>query len=358
VLTFGLYLSYKQLYPEQNGERLYEEMREQALMADQLGYDNLWFPEHHLIHFTMSPSALLPAVSIGAQVKCRVGTSVVILAQHHPLMFAGEIAQADRLLRGRLELGVARGAYKYEFDRFGINFDDSRARFEECLDILERLWRSEDEGVAYKGKFYHFESSYVWPRPVQKPHPPIWIGCMSAPSIERAVEQRYNVFHALFRNPMSQVETMADTFHSTRERLGIPRGEIRLAMSRNAFVVERQADLAKRAREALTLERINRRMMNFTQNADTRAYVSPDPNPGDPSETEILNNLIMGTPDQVLEMIEAYDAAGVDHISLWMAFGAPHEEVVESIRLFAEGVMKPYRDRHRDSSRPPISAQA
>src|ERR1051326_3502774 len=98
VLSFGVFLSYNEIYPEQDGSTIYREMLEQGILADQLGYDVIWLPEHHLIQFMKAPNALLSAVQIGQHVRCRVGTAVVVLPYHHPLISSADIAEADNIL--------------------------------------------------------------------------------------------------------------------------------------------------------------------------------------------------------------------------------------------------------------------
>ena len=177
MMTFGLFLSFMQIYEEQRGLDMYKNMLELAVLADDLGFNNIWVPEHHLIHYIPAPNALLVATQVGQHVKnATVGTAVVLLPFHHPLAIAGDIAATDNMLEGKFELGVARGAYKYEFDRFEQEFGDSRARFDESLEILEKIWHSEEKGIEHSGRFWSFENTYVWPRPVQSPHPPVWVG--------------------------------------------------------------------------------------------------------------------------------------------------------------------------------------
>src|SRR4051812_33348526 len=110
VLTFSIFLSYQRIHPPEayQGQPLFEEKLDEAKLADELGYDLLWLPEHHLIHFMQCPSTLLLATQIGLNVKMRVGTMVSLLTYRHPLVTAGEIAVADQILGGRLELGVGR----------------------------------------------------------------------------------------------------------------------------------------------------------------------------------------------------------------------------------------------------------
>ncbi|MCH9037238.1 MAG: LLM class flavin-dependent oxidoreductase [Chloroflexi bacterium] len=359
MMTFGVFLSYQQIYEEQRGQDMYKNMLEMAVLADRVGFDNIWVPEHHLIHYMPAPNALIIAAQVGQHVKrARIGTAVVVLPYHHPLTIAGDITATDNVLEGRFDLGVARGAYKYEFDRFGQEFGDSRARFDEILDVLEKVWHSEDEGVSHNGKFWQFDSTYVWPRPVQKPHPPIWVGCMRDSTTSHYASRGYNVFHAPFRRPMSHIQRICDAFHEAREALANPRGVQRIGMSRMFYVAEREEDAFRKAKDVVINHRIGTRLHDYSQNSNSRGYVAPDPNDDDPDEKEIFDNLLMGTPDQVLEKVEAFDRAGLDHLSLFSHFGPGHEDYIQSMELFAEKVMKPYRERHSTENQPGLVAAA
>jgi len=171
LLKFGIFLSYQRIHPPEHYEDdLFEEKLAEAIEADRLGYDIVWVPEHHLIHFMQVPSIAVLATQIGMSVKCAVGTMVALLTYRHPLVTAGELALLDRVLGGRLELGVGRGAYEYEFERLGVPFKEGKDRFFEALDTLEKIWHSPDRAVSYEGRFASFDEAYVWPRPAQQPH--------------------------------------------------------------------------------------------------------------------------------------------------------------------------------------------
>jgi len=347
MLTFSIFLSYQRTGPpeEYEGTSLYDERLEQAKLADRLGYDLLWVPEHHLIHFMQAPSTLLLATQIGLSVEMRVGTMVSLLTYRHPLVTAGEVALTDHILGGRLELGVGRGAYEYEYERLGMPFSEGKPRFAEALRALETIWHS-DEAVSFEGDFWSFDSSFVWPRPVQRPHPPIWYAAMTEPSIEAAVRGGYHVTNWPFLAPMSRVATVADVFHRTREEAGGVRGEQQLGILRGVHVAETEAAARRQIEQALLNHRINQRLHYFTQRADPHGYVYPEPLEQEPTADEIYDNLIMGTPEQCLEKVEQYHELGVDQLLLMFDFGPSHEDVVRSMELFATEVMGPFRERH------------
>jgi len=166
---------------------------------------------------------------------------------------------------------------------------------------------------------------------------------MTPPTIEWAARGGYHVTNWPFLRDMSAVAGAAEVFHTAREEAGGVKGEQRLGILRGAFAAETEAEAAAHVEEALINHRINQRLHYFTQNADPRGIVAPDPVENEPTHEEIYENLIMGTPEQCLEKVERYEELGVDDLLLMFDYGASHEAVMESMRVFAEGVMEPYR---------------
>jgi flavin-dependent trigonelline monooxygenase, oxygenase component len=345
-MRFGIFLSYNRIYPPEHYDtNIYDERLEQAVLADELGYDIIWIPEHHMVHFFQVPSVTTLLTQIGLSVQCKVGAMVVLPLYRHPIITAGEVALVDNLLHGRLEIGLGRGAYAYEFERLDIPFDDARERLPEAIEVLEKIWHGPG-GVSHEGKYYSFDTSHVWPRPYQTPHPPLWLGAQSTPTIEWGVKQGYHISNWPFVLPMSQVESVATTFHNALAAAGKQRGDQRLAILRGTWTAATEKDARKHVETVRTNNRIAILLHNFEQNADTRGYVPPDPIENEPTPDQAFENLIFGSPEQCFDKVRRYDELGVDDLLLMFDFGAPHEEVLESMRVFAEGVMEPYRARY------------
>jgi alkanesulfonate monooxygenase SsuD/methylene tetrahydromethanopterin reductase-like flavin-dependent oxidoreductase (luciferase family)/pimeloyl-ACP methyl ester carboxylesterase len=345
-MRFSVFLTFHDIDPALDGENLFADHLEQAVLADRLGYDGISIPEHPLVHLIKAPHALINAVAIGQHVKCDVGVAIIILPLHHPLAIAGQIAEADQALGGRLVLGVGRGAYRYEFDRYGVDFNSSRARMSESLDILEKIWHSPDAAVNYEGEFWSFADTYVWPRPKQRPHPPVWVAGQTAATIEWAVDRGYNVLNALMRRPDTVVEDVARVFHDRREAVSLERGEISLGISRPTFVTTDRDKVRKRIEENQTLHKIHTHMHNFTEHADKRSYVPPLDVPDLPSAEEIETGILLGPAERILERVERYHELGIDELVVGMGYGAPQSETLESLQDFAENVIAPYRRAH------------
>src|SRR5919109_3401066 len=123
-----------------------------------------------------NPIVLLSAIA-GRTRRIRPITGAVIPAFNNPIKLAGELAMLDNISNGRLDAGFGRAFIPKEFEVFGVNMDESRTRFEEGIDIITRLWTQ--ERVSYEGRFHKFQDVRLMPRPVQKPHPPIWIAAVA-----------------------------------------------------------------------------------------------------------------------------------------------------------------------------------
>jgi flavin-dependent trigonelline monooxygenase, oxygenase component len=342
MLTFGTYLNFSRLWEHETSEGLYKEMLDISVKADQLGFDIIWTPEHHLVSLLQAPNALLIAAYVGQHVKCRVGTAVSVLPYHHPLMMAGEAAAVDNMLDGRLEFGVARGAYRYEYDRFQQDEATIKDKFIESLEIIDKAFRSE-KVFSHSGTFYQFDASKVWPRPVQKPMPPIWVGAQSAPTAAWAAHKGYHASHARFANTVDKLKVVADSFHSAREEVGYKRGELRFAALETTYVAKSRADLREKVQLLAARNRMHHHLNNYDQSTNDSGYIFPHPYEGEP-DIDVLSKIwLTGSPDEVQERLYAVEAAGVDHVICQWTWGIPTSEGIASMERFATQVMAPYR---------------
>jgi alkanesulfonate monooxygenase SsuD/methylene tetrahydromethanopterin reductase-like flavin-dependent oxidoreductase (luciferase family) len=164
--------------------RTYEEHLDAWEALDRFGYDGVGFNEHHCSPYGLMNSPNLMA-SAAAQRTKRLKLLIYgnLLPLHEPLRLAEELAMIDCLSNGRLISGFARGIPR-EYQVHNVRLADSRARFEEAYDIITRAWT--EEIFSYEGKFWSYKDVAMWPRPVQQPHPPIWVGGESGPSLRRA----------------------------------------------------------------------------------------------------------------------------------------------------------------------------
>lgn len=171
---------------------VYERALERIAIMDQSGYDAVWLAEHHFNTYSVCPSVTLMGTHVAARTRrLRIGTAVTLAAFYHPLRLAEELALLDHLSGGRLNWGAGRGFDATEFRAFDVRVEQSSDRFRECVEIVLAAWN--DERVSYDGRFWQFDDIELLPKPMQQPHPPVWLAATSPDSIRRAAEKGYTI---------------------------------------------------------------------------------------------------------------------------------------------------------------------
>ena len=191
-MKFGYFnqLQMPKPWPENAEVLLYKEAMEQAVHAESMGFDYYWQTEHHFyteIGHSSAPELFLAALA-QRTTKIRLGPAVVVLPCNHPYRVVEYISTLDILSDGRVEFGTGRGASAYHIEAFGVSPDDSKEIWEESLEVICSMFVN-DPFPGWQGKWYPnlLERSLV-PKPVQKPHPPIWVGGESRPALRRTAE--------------------------------------------------------------------------------------------------------------------------------------------------------------------------
>lgn len=184
-MEFGLF-SLFDFFPDRQDEvQYYRDTLDIAVSAEQLGFDSVWFGEEHFYSFGICPSPQLFLTAVARETsRIRLGTSISLLPFDNPLRKAEDFAMLDILSNGRLNFGVGRGIIHKHFEGFRVKPQESRARYEESLEIIRRAWTQDP--VEYQGEFWQVPSLSLSPKPLQKPHPPIYRGTISPESYESA----------------------------------------------------------------------------------------------------------------------------------------------------------------------------
>ena len=186
-VRFGLWYDFRNP-PQwrQASDRLYRDILDQIVWGEHNGFDDVWLSEHHFIDDGYLPSIVPIAAAIAARTtRIRIASGVLLLPFHHPVRLAEDIAVVDVIAGGRLELGVGVGYKVEEFDSFGVPFTERGARTNEALGIVRRLLAGET--VTLKNQFFDLTKVKITPAPIQKPHPPLWIGGFTPAALRRAV---------------------------------------------------------------------------------------------------------------------------------------------------------------------------
>src|SRR5437762_1464341 len=205
MIHFGTFLL-MQSPSAQSSEEMYARAIDHAQLAEDLGFRNIWLAEHHFSTYGYVGRPVQLATYIAAKtMRIRVGTAVIVVPLHHPLMIAEEIAMLDVLSNGRADIGLGRGYQYYEFERLGLDLDSARSRWDESIDII--LKALEGKPFSYEGAHYQIPDTTVFPQPVQRPHPPIWVTAQSPESVAATVRRGFHLLTGGFGVP---VERMAE----------------------------------------------------------------------------------------------------------------------------------------------------
>ena len=192
-MKFSLFIHMERVSAADDQKRLYEEMIELCRIADEGGMHAIWTGEHHGMNFTIAPNPFLNLIDIARRTKnVRLGTGTVVAPFWHPIKLAGEAAMTDLITDGRLDLGIARGAYSFEYERLvpGLDAWGAGQRMRELIPAIQKLWEGDYE---HEGEFWQFPKTTSSPMPVQQPHPPIWVAARDPNSHEFAVANGCNV---------------------------------------------------------------------------------------------------------------------------------------------------------------------
>ena len=171
---------------------VYERAMQRIEIMDQTGYDAVWLAEHHFSSFSVCPSVHVMGTHVAARTtNLRIGTAVSLAAFDHPLRLAEEVALLDVLSGGRVNWGAGRGFDRVEFEAFGVPGEESAPRFREAVRIVLEAWRN--ERFSFEGDYFRFDDVEVLPKPLQQPHPPVWVAASSEPAIEWAAAEGHTI---------------------------------------------------------------------------------------------------------------------------------------------------------------------
>jgi luciferase family oxidoreductase group 1 len=337
-MDFGTFLL-MQSPSARSSREIYARGIEIAQAAEDLGFRNIWLAEHHFSTYGyLSRPAQLAAYIAAKTTRLRVGTAVIVVPLHHPLVVAEEIATLDLLSGGRLDVGLGRGYQHYEFERFGLELEAGRARWEEAIDII--LNALGGQPFRYEGKFFKIPETSVFPQPVQQPRPPVWITAQSPESLEGAVRRGFNVLTGGFGVSIERLAEFRRLFDRVVDEVAPPR-PLEVGVQRAVYVADSQAEARAAADEARWNMRVTLSLRHHYERVEGGRAI-PVPAPAEPDLDDLLDRyLVVGTPDTCLRQIRRLrERVGLTHFnaSFWFADLA-QARVLRSMERFAREVM-------------------
>jgi alkanesulfonate monooxygenase SsuD/methylene tetrahydromethanopterin reductase-like flavin-dependent oxidoreductase (luciferase family) len=205
-MKFGILYNIE-YYPEVHGspQQYYQRILEQIEREEELGFDSVWFGEHHYAGYSFGAPAVMAMAAANRTKRIRIGTGVSLVPLHHPLRLAEEYAQLDVLSGGRLEYGIGRGFLKLAYDLFGVDEAESHDRYHEGAEIIRKAWTA-DGPFSHEGRFFSVQQYSFFPKPLQQPHPPIYAsGAITPDSFAWAGRNGFHLGTAFFLPAREQV---------------------------------------------------------------------------------------------------------------------------------------------------------
>lgn len=340
-MEFSLFAHMERLTPKQSHQALYDEFLSLCQMADQGGMRAIWTGEHHGMEFTIAPNPFLSIVDLAHRLpRIRLGTGTVVAPFWHPIKLAGEAAATDLMTGGRLEIGIARGAYSYEYERLMPGMDAWQAgqRMRESAPLLRQLWQGD---CAHEGEFYQFPKSTSAPKPTQPGGPPIWIAARDPNSHEFAVRNGFNVQVTPLWQGMKEIETLMGRFNDACEAAETPRPKIMLL--HHTYVGQDADDVERASRD---LSRYYCYFSAWFQNKrpvsqGLIAELSADEIAGNAmmAPANLLRDLTVGTKQQIIDRLRRFEDMGYDEFAFWADNGMSSERKRASLARFIDEVM-------------------
>lgn len=344
-----------------------------GVVADEAGFDAFWAPEHHCLEeYSHNSSSHLSCLAVGLQTeKIRLITGIFNLCPpiNHPIRVAEQIAMIDILTHGRVELGTGRGSGSTEVNSFGVTNEESRAMWEESIRAIPKMWTQ--DLFSWDGKYFQVPERCILPKPVQKPHPPLWVTSSNPPTLEVAAKMGLGAAMFNFSDPdlsrpmveiykdaMEKCEPISDVINNKimtiSPALCLPDGDEARALygsgasdiaAHFSIYFDTIPDFAEKLKDVP-------RPISQTKLRELVAQANADPElqgpiaVGDSSfEFHCQNGICVGSPDEVAATIERFQAVGFDQLVLIPAptWHIPHEKTLESIRLLGKEVLPRFR---------------
>ncbi len=346
-MKFQLAINMERMDPGADMAEVARHTLQMVQMADDGGFSIAWAAEHHALEMTIAPNPFQILTWWATHTsRIRLGTAVVVAPYWHPIRVAGEAALVDLISGGRLEFGIGSGAYQREFDRMypGLKQSDGWRYMQEMLPVVKALWAGDTE---HNGEFWSFPTSTSVPKPVQHPHPPVWVAARAPITFDYAVKNGCSIITWPLTRPMSEAELYkARLDEAMAANPGLPRPTF--AMMRHTAVYDRKTDWevpVKAAQRQLgQFENLFKNLGDVSNGFPKAVDLAAIANRDEYNPQMLHENLMFGTPDEVIEKLKAYEALGVDEFTYYASLGLGMKEQKRSLELFVNEVMPAFAE--------------
>ena len=328
-MKFGLFGSAqansKDLGPE-TGQG-FRDWLDDNVAAERLGYVSTFLVEHHFTGWHQVSATLMLLTALAMRTSTlRLGTAVIVLPWHNPVLLAEQAATLDLISGGRFDFGIGKGYRHSEFRGFQIAPEEAEARFDETVALMTRAWTTR-ERFSHEGRFWRFKDIVVEPPPMQRPHPPLWVAAGSEASIRRAAARGFDLILDQYASAAQLGERLA-IYKAERAARDLAVASGQVAVARQLYIARDAADTrAALARQATHTQRT----VDVSRAPDARrgSHVLAYADKAGGTEEHAL----YGTPDEICAGLDALRVAGVEYVLLTVQGGA------EQVRRFARDIM-------------------
>ena len=342
-MKFGLFSHVP--WPEELApSQVVENITEEFVVGEQLGFDSGWLAEHHFSRYGIGSASLMLLANIAARTTTlRLGTAVIIPPLHHPVRLAEDTATLDLLSGGRLDAGFGRGTAGYEYTGYSVDHAESQERFQESVRIIEGLWTTPD--FTFEGEYFQVHNANLVPPPLQKPHPPMYIAATrSRETQDFAAASGHSGIIGVVLDTGDGLALCNQLVDGARDA-GRPMDMGGIPFFRYFYVAETEEQARRDAEPALnwTLD-VNQWRRSYSRGSEvydsleefkrTRTEYPPS------FDYLYEHRAFVGNPEQVAAKIRALQDAGIGYFGCNFSFGGmPQDKVLSSMELFAREVM-------------------
>jgi alkanesulfonate monooxygenase SsuD/methylene tetrahydromethanopterin reductase-like flavin-dependent oxidoreductase (luciferase family) len=315
----------------------HHEFIDYVIEAEALGFESVFLVEHHFTGFGQVSSSLNLLSFLAAKTtRMRLGTAVMVLPWHNPALLAEQAATVDVLSGGRLDFGIGRG-YRYnEFHGFCMDMNEAEARYQECLGFIRKAWTTPGR-FSHHGPYWHYDDVVIEPAPVQRPHPPLWIGANSAGSIVKTAQEGMNLLIAQHGTP-EQVGEKVAIYREAVEACGRIFDPFSVGVTRALHVA---ITAEERERQHELRVRFMRHVQELSLSPSGVIAGSHFQGHGDEADMrrKTETDALIGTPEEIVARLKVYEAAGIRNMLLMDVGGS-----LDALRIFGREVLPEFRD--------------
>lgn len=348
-MRFSLFAHMERWDESVSHEQAFQDLTDLTLLAEEGGFSTVWIGEHHSMEFTASPNPLPQLAYLAAKTsKIRLGAGTVIAPFWDPIRAAGECALLDVISNGRMEVGIARGAYQFEFDRMtpGLASSDGGTYLRELVPAIQRLWEGD---YAHDGEHWQFPTSTSVPKPIQQPNPPMWIAARDPNTHDFAIANGCNIMVTPLMNDDDEVIDLKRKFDGAVANNPQATHDPELMVLRHTYIhPESEPEGWRAGAEAISKYFRTFAAWGANDTTPTNGFLSPKPvedfDEGSAMLPDSLRKAAMiGTPEEVIARLKTYEEMGIHEFGYWVDNSMTHDEKRASLKLFIDHVVPAFQ---------------